>query len=107
VSVPGPHVSVMTGLNCGTPSYVAWPYLRDGLDAVVAIEDEAAMSCVRALGDAGVAVGACAGAGLAAAQALLSGPGSAAHRARLGIRPDSSVLVFATEGVTDGHDDGG
>ncbi len=36
VAVPGPHDSIMAGLNCGTPSPVAWPYLRGGLNAVVA-----------------------------------------------------------------------
>ncbi len=29
-------VTAMTGLNCGTPSALAWPVLRDGLDAAVA-----------------------------------------------------------------------
>jgi len=31
--------TVMNGLNCGTPSSIAWPYLRDGLDAAIAVTD--------------------------------------------------------------------
>lgn len=27
--------TIMAGLNCGTPSMLAWPYLRDGPDATV------------------------------------------------------------------------
>ena len=35
----------MSGLNCGTPSRLAWPYLRDGLDAAVAVANaEAAVA---------------------------------------------------------------
>ena len=59
VHVPGPHDSVMAGLNCGTPSYVAWPLLRDGLDAVIALDDEAALDGVRTLAAGGLAVGEC------------------------------------------------
>ena len=31
--------TIMAGLNCGTPSSIAWPCLQDGLDAAVAIRD--------------------------------------------------------------------
>ena len=31
----GADASIMAGLNCGTPSSVAWPLLRDGMDAFV------------------------------------------------------------------------
>src|SRR5215203_3144841 len=40
VSVPGPHDSIMAGLNCGTPSLVAWPTIAEGIDLFVAIDDE-------------------------------------------------------------------
>ena len=100
VTVPGPHESLMAGLNCGTPSLVAWPTLRAGLDGVVALGDEDALSGVARLAEAGVAVGECSGVALAAAGELLAGPDAELHRARLGIGPESSVLLFATEGVT-------
>ncbi len=101
VTVPGPHDSVMEGLNCGTPSVVAWPVLRDGLDAVLALDDEPALRAVRTFAADGLAVGECSGVVLAAAEELLAGPHSAAHRLRLGLLDEPSVLLFATEGVTD------
>ena len=101
VTVPGPHDSVMEGLNCGTPSLVAWPTLRDGLDAVLEIDDASALRAVRTLAADGLAVGECSGVALAAAEELLTGPESATHRLRLSLPTDASVLLFATEGVTD------
>jgi diaminopropionate ammonia-lyase len=101
LTIPGPQDSVMAGLNCGTPSLVAWPLLERGLDAVIALEDDAALEGVRALADAGLAVGECSGVAVAAAGELLAGPHAEMHRARLDISPDSSVLLFATEGTTE------
>jgi diaminopropionate ammonia-lyase len=100
VTVPGPHESLMAGLNCGTPSLIAWPTLRDGLDGVIALEDEHALAGVRSLADEGLAVGECSGVAVAAARELLAGADAQLHRARLRIGPDASVLLFATEGVT-------
>lgn len=102
VTVPGPHKSVMAGLNCGTPSFVAWPLLTHGLDAVMAIDDELAIDGVRTLAGLGLAVGECSGVVVTAARELLAGVHSDAYRERLGIPNDASVLLFATEGVTDG-----
>ncbi len=31
VTIPGPHTSIMAGLNCGTVSLVAWPVLKAGI----------------------------------------------------------------------------
>lgn len=101
VHIPGPYDSVMAGLNCGTPSLIAWPILRDGLDAVIAVDDAAALGGVRDLAGEGLAVGECSGAVVAAARELLAGPDTLSHRARLGLPPEPSVLLFATEGVTD------
>lgn len=102
LTVPGPHVSVMAGLCCGTPSYVAWPLLRDGLDATVAIDDDVALEGIDMLAAHGVAVGQCSGAGVGAAHELLAGSRSELYRSLLGLPDDASVLLFATEGVTDG-----
>ncbi|WP_158088795.1 diaminopropionate ammonia-lyase [Thermoactinospora rubra] len=101
VTIPGPHKSMMTGLNCGSPSYVAWPTLSRGLDAAVAIEDDLAMTGTRTMADQGVAVGPCSGAGVGAAGELLAGEHAGVHRRLLGIGPDSTVLLFATEGAHD------
>src|SRR5665809_17946 len=37
VTIPGPHDSIMAGLNCGTPSVFAWPLVSRGYAAYLAI----------------------------------------------------------------------
>jgi len=101
LTIPGPHDSVMAGLNCGTPSLIAWPYLRLGLDAVVAIEDEQALDGVRMLAARRLRVGECSGAAVAAACTLLCGREGRLHRRLLSVDEGTSLLLFATEGVTD------
>ena len=41
--------TIMAGLTCGTPSLLAWPYLRDGLDAAVAVADAGSATAARDL----------------------------------------------------------
>jgi len=48
VSVPT-GVTVMAGLNCGTVSGLAWPYLAARLDAAVAVSDAASLAAVAEL----------------------------------------------------------
>src|SRR5699024_6176132 len=55
--VPGPHRSIMAGLNCGMPSLVAWPELHAGIDLGLAIPDDATREAMRALAEAGVVAG--------------------------------------------------
>ncbi|OAI44005.1 hypothetical protein AYO38_10175 [bacterium SCGC AG-212-C10] len=101
VTVPGPHTSAMAGMNCGTPSPVAWPAMRDGIDAFIAIADERAFQAMRLLADLGVTSGETGAAGLGALIELLEGDGAAEAREKLGIDENSSILVLSTEGATD------
>jgi diaminopropionate ammonia-lyase len=96
VEVPGPHDSIMAGLNCGAPSLIAWPLLQAGIDAVVAVEDELARDAMRALAAEGITAGETGAAGVAGLLAL-----TAEQRAALGIGPQSRVLTLVTEGATD------
>ncbi|MQA84007.1 MAG: diaminopropionate ammonia-lyase [Streptosporangiales bacterium] len=95
VTVPGPHDSIMAGLNAGTPSLVAWPYLSQGLDAVVAIEDDRAREGMRALARVGVVAGETGAAALGALIELIKGGEG------FPIDPGARVLLLSTEGVTD------
>ena len=99
VSVPT-DVTVMNGLNCGTPSSIAWPYLRGGLDAAVAVTDDDARAAVAGLASAGSAAGPSGAAGLAGLRAALTGPDAAARRHDLGLGGDRPpvVLCICTEG---------
>lgn len=101
VLVPPPHDSIMAGLNCGTPSPVAWPLVSTGIDAYIAIDDEYARQGMRALANAGVVAGETGAAGVGGMLALLAGPDSAAARATLGVGRETHVLVIVTEGATD------
>ena len=91
-------VTVMAGLNCPTPSSVAWPYLRDGLDAAVAVGDAVASRAVGDLAGLGISSGPSGAASLAGARAVLTGGGAAERRAALDISGDSTVVLVSTEG---------
>ena len=90
--------TIMAGLNCGTPSMLAWPYLRDGLDAAVAVADADSAGAARDLAGGGIPAGPCGAASLAGARAALTGEGAQARRASLAIRPDATVVLLSTEG---------
>jgi diaminopropionate ammonia-lyase len=72
VTVP-PGSTIMAGLNCPTPSSLAWPYLRDGLDAAVTVTDQDAAAAAADLAALGVPAGPCGAASLAGARAALTG----------------------------------
>ncbi len=91
--------TIMSGLNCGTLSMLAWPLIRDGLDGAVTVSDADVLAAARDLAAMGVGAGPCGGSGVAAARHILVGSGSDERRANLGIDSSSTVLVVITEGV--------
>ncbi|MFL5894068.1 MAG: pyridoxal-phosphate dependent enzyme [Thermoleophilaceae bacterium] len=98
VEVPGPHHSIMAGLNAGSVSLQAWPVLRDRYDAFCTIDDGWAEQGIRRLAAIGVEAGEVSGGVLGAAGALCA---DAAGRKLLEIGREASVLLLLTEGVTD------
>lgn len=84
----------MAGLNCGTPSFLAWPDLERGLAGAVVVDDAAAADAVADLAAGGIDSGPCGAASLAALRVLASEPA----RSRLGLGPESSVVLLNTEG---------
>jgi diaminopropionate ammonia-lyase len=68
--------TIMAGLNCGTMSSLAWPYIRPGLDGAATIGDDQAATAARDLAAHGVAAGPCGAASLAAARHLPASPGA-------------------------------
>jgi diaminopropionate ammonia-lyase len=93
VTVPGPHRSIMAGLNCGNVSPVAWPTVSRGLDGFVAIEDDAAEQAMRAYAAAGVVAGETGASGLGGLRA-------AVEAGAVDVT-DKHVLLICTEGATD------
>jgi diaminopropionate ammonia-lyase len=86
----------MAGLNCGTISAIAWPAIRDGLDASVAVTDDQARAGMRRLHELGVPAGSCGGASLAGVRVAL---GEADRRAALMIGDHSGLVLISTEGA--------
>jgi diaminopropionate ammonia-lyase len=86
--------TVMAGLNCGSISTAAWPYIRDGLDAAIAVTDADALRAVEDLRAAGVSSGPSGAATLAGARGALT---SEARRAELGVTRESVVVLINTE----------
>ncbi|MEU9097897.1 diaminopropionate ammonia-lyase [Streptomyces sp. NPDC048361] len=91
--------TAMAGLNCGTPSSNAWPRLRDGLDAAVAVPDSAGARAAARLAALGVSSGPCGAAPLAGLEAALTDPGADDRRTALGLGPSSVVVLLNTEGT--------
>ncbi|WP_307804833.1 diaminopropionate ammonia-lyase [Streptomyces sp. VRA16 Mangrove soil] len=93
-----PGETTMAGLNCGTPSSIAWPHLRAGLDAATAVGDTDSARAAVDLAALGVASGPCGAAALAGSRAALRGDGAAERRTALGLGPTSVVVLLSTEG---------
>lgn len=90
--------TVMAGLDCGTVSSLAWPVLRDGVEAAVAVSDEDAHGAVGTMADVGIEAGPSGAASLAGARRLLSGTGAEERRRPLGIDERSVLVLLVTEG---------
>jgi diaminopropionate ammonia-lyase len=90
--------SIMAGLNCGTPSSVAWPLIEATVDVYLAVPDDRARDAMRRLADAGIVSGESGAAGLAGLLAAVADP---AARDALGLDRSARVLLLNTEGATD------
>ncbi|WP_231443252.1 diaminopropionate ammonia-lyase [Brevibacterium zhoupengii] len=87
--------TIMTGLNCGTVSEIAWPTLRDGIDAPITVTDSQALAAVADLTDLGVDSGPCGAANLAALRVLIADDELFTFS---GLGPGSVVVLLSTEG---------
>jgi diaminopropionate ammonia-lyase len=96
VEVPGPHRSIMAGLNCGLASMLALPTVAAGFDAFVTIDDDRCRDAIRSLAAAGLDVGETGAAALGGLMVL-----RAEHGAELPVPAEAVVVLLATEGVTD------
>ena len=100
-SVPGPHDSIMSGLNCGRPSLVAWPTVSRSIDLLIAVDDRPAREAMRLAAESGVVSGETGTAGLGGLLELLRAGGEEAARKVLSVGEDARVLIFNCEGATD------
>jgi diaminopropionate ammonia-lyase len=101
VEVPGPHRSIMAGLNAGLASPVAWPDVVGGVELFMALPDDMARRAMRALAADGVVAGETGAAGAAGLIALAEAPEAAGARISLSLGPETRALLLVTEGATD------
>ncbi|MEO3473904.1 diaminopropionate ammonia-lyase [Roseomonas sp. CAU 1739] len=99
-TITGDLDTLMAGLACGEPSLLAWQELERSAFAVMAVPDDSAVACMKALAARRppVVAGESAVAGLAA---LLLAAREPFARAALGLDDTSRILLFGTEGATD------
>ncbi len=102
----GRQTSIMAGLNCGVPSPLAWPIVRDAIPFFLAVSDKYAEQAMRRynrpLGmDPRVVSGESGSSGLAALLALTNSDKLAGIRSKLPLNQNSRILLLNTEGDTD------
>ncbi|KAK4692763.1 diaminopropionate ammonia-lyase, partial [Lecanoromycetidae sp. Uapishka_2] len=84
--------TIMCGMNCGTVSLLAWPFLRDGVDASIVVTDDEDRVAQDALKEMHINIGPCGAATLAAlTKACKEG------KEKIYIGPDSIVVLLGTE----------
>jgi diaminopropionate ammonia-lyase len=86
--------TIMNGMNCGTVSAIAWPYLKAGVDASVVINDMESHRMVHYLHEHSVNAGPCGAAPLAALRKLK-------EEGVLGLGEEDVVVLYCTEGARD------
>lgn len=85
--------TTMCGMNCGTVSLTAWPFLRDGVDASLTVTDDDSAKAQQMLKDMGINLGPCGAATLAALLSI-----SEEEKRKLHLDWDSVIVLLGTEG---------
>ncbi len=85
VTLDHPQDSIMAGLNCATPSLIAWPSVSRGIDAYVAVPDARVPEAMRLLAADGIVAGETGAGGLAGMLALAHDARCAQAREALGL----------------------
>ncbi len=85
--------TTMCGMNCGTVSMTAWPFLRDGVDFSVTVTDDESAKAQEMLEDVEISMGPCSAATLAALVGI-----SEKEKERLHLNDDAVIVLLGTEG---------
>ena len=99
IETPG---TTMAGMDCAEVSAAAWPDLRAGISAAVAVDDDELAAAAERLRTIGIEPGECAAAALAAARAVSSNAAAPMQMA-LSLPGAARVVALATEGPTGGR----
>ena len=106
ISLQHDQNSIMAGLNCGTPSPAAWPFIKTGFDLFMSVSDE---YCVDAMqkyydptgSDPQIISGESGAAGLAGLMTLFNHKSARTILSKLSLGDESTILLINTEGDTD------
>lgn len=103
---PGELDTIMAGLACGDPSPIAWDVLKACSHAFVSCPDYVAAKGMRVFGvplegDPFVVSGESGALPLGALMFIMEGASGATLKSKLGLGPDSQVLLVNSEGNTD------
>ncbi len=101
VATKGKMDTIMAGLNCGVPSILAWPILRDSADLFISIPDKYAEEAMRLYKEEGIVSGESGSSGLAGLTAIMTDPELRYAKEKTGIGKDTRVILINTEGDTD------
>ena len=85
--------TTMCGMNCGTVSMTAWPFLRDGVDASITVTDDESAVAQKMLRDMDINMGPCSAASLAALLKISEG-----EKRKLLLDHESVIVLLGTEG---------
>lgn len=104
--VDGDMQTIMAGLACGEPNTISWDILKNHADTFVSAPDWAAAQGMRMLaaplkGDAPVTSGESGAAPFGVLACIMKLDEYRELREHLGLKKDSKVLLFSTEGDTD------
>jgi diaminopropionate ammonia-lyase len=97
----GKKESIMAGLNCGIPSPIAWPIIRDGMHLFIGITDNYAEDAMRAYYKEKITSGESGASGLAGLLALIRDPELKQAREKIALNKNARILLINTEGDTD------
>ena len=102
--------SIMAGLNCGTPSKIAWNLLNDTVDCFITIGDDWVMETMRLMKysfghDRSIISGESGSAGIAGLLSVMTKNDNTSNEIKilLGLNADSVILCVNTEGDTDAN----
>ena len=101
IAAKGKMETIMAGLNCGIPSLVAWPILKDSINLFIAISDNYAEDAMAEYFKEGIIAGESGASGLAGLIALLRDKNLKYAKNKLKITKKSRILVINTEKDTD------
>ncbi len=88
------ETTIMAGLNCGTPSSLAMPFILSGLSGAVLVDDKQARQGLSDLTELGIVVGPCGAAALSGIRTIVN---SKQAKTELDLSVDSVIVLLSTE----------